>query len=481
MSAYQGLISAHHIGGRDGSGTFKPVPRFAGDIHHVFYEADTDCTDQIERANQQEQVTVLPLCIGKAKGKREFNIDYDPFMSSLLEIDKDYSDYTLFTLDPIKGPMDYLIGDTGRTMEKRLLEMISLDDLYGAGSSPAPLPDFLSMDTQGGEYEILEGALQTLQSSVLAVRLEVEFQPIYKDQKLFGDLYGFMQSKGFRFVKFLEIHEMHPSREPLGLRAAGFDTFGEALFFREPQMLLAEADQAARYLKLLKLTFIAICFEQLAFALTCLRQLGPVPAELVSCLEGRTYAAFLAGLVERVEAHPKSFPPLFSQCYSFEQSRKRFDLDHGFATIEDGLAEMVTHLRRDVAERGGARLCVLPFGFHARKLLDLPDSGGAPLTFFDNSYEKHRASGFEVVSPEALGKDDYVLVLSPSYGPQLEEQVCRVRGEQPHRILNLDDLKTGRRAFDKQFQKTEVEVFLEEQGFEDLACRLYKTRIEQSR
>jgi FkbM family methyltransferase len=56
--------------------------------------------------------------------------------------------------------------------------------------------DYLKIDTQGSELDILEGAVETLQSTSL-VELEVEFSPIYQIQPLFADVDMFMRDKGF--------------------------------------------------------------------------------------------------------------------------------------------------------------------------------------------------------------------------------------------------------------------------------------------
>jgi hypothetical protein len=40
--------------------------------------------------------------------------------------------------------------------------------------------NFLTLDVEGAEYDALCGALDALRSSVLAVRAEVVFTPVYK-------------------------------------------------------------------------------------------------------------------------------------------------------------------------------------------------------------------------------------------------------------------------------------------------------------
>ncbi len=475
-----GLIALHHIGGRGGTGTAQVPAAFAGDVCQVFYEADADCQQQIAAASQRAlQSVVLPLCVGERDGRAAFHLDYDPFMSSLFELDPAFADYTLFLVDPLKGAMDYRFGDSGQVVETRELEVVTLDTLYGTGEGPAPAPDVLSMDTQGSEYEILCGALKTLDRSVLALRLEVAFRPIYQGQKLFGDLCQLLASHGFQFVKILEVFEMYPYRDPVGLRAGTFDAFGEALFFRAPEALAREADPAIRYLKRLKLALIALLHDQLGYALHCLRELGPRPETLVASLSDRAYPAFLEGLAQRAAAHPRTFPPLFSECYSVAESMARFDGD--FPTMEGRFGEVLAKLRHDVAVLGGDRLCLLPFGLYARKALDWPtEPGMVPLAFFDNGFARHQGSGFTVYDPAQLRPDDFVVILSQSYGVALERQLEGIRGAQPERTLSYRDLIAGRRAFKQASKATEVESWLRQHGFEALAKQVEEQRLAQT-
>lgn len=475
------MIATHHIGGRGGTGIAQVPAPFAQDIQQVYYEADADCTQQIATANANEsQLIVLPQCISQRSGRGEFHMDYDPFMSSLYQLDPAYGDYTLFTVDPVKGAMDYCFADTGRTMETRELDMVSLDDLYGGEQPPALAPDFLSMDTQGSEYEILLGASQTLARSVLALRLEVAFQPIYQNQKLFGDLCQLLTSQGFQFIKMLEVYEMHATREPLGLRAGSVDAFGEALFFRTPRALEQAPDPQTRYLRYLKMAFIALVQGQLEYALTCLRSLGTQPAEIAHGLAERAYPAFLQGLASRAEAHPRKFPPRYTEVYTYAESMARFEADT-LPNLEKHIERLVAQLRKEVAKTGGERLCVLPFGLYARQMVDLPpEPAMAKLAFYDNSYRNHRQSGLPVDDPEQIGPDDFVIILSQSHGPAIEQQIKRIRGARPGRTLTYKDLIAGRQTFRQESGYTEVETWLGQHRFEILAQRVRQLRIEQT-
>lgn len=57
--------------------------------------------------------------------------------------------------------------------------------------------DFIKLDTQGAEFEILQGATRALDESVFGVVAESWTVEVHKGQKLTGDILNFMQAKGF--------------------------------------------------------------------------------------------------------------------------------------------------------------------------------------------------------------------------------------------------------------------------------------------
>lgn len=70
-------------------------------------------------------------------------------------------------------------------------------------------PDYVKIDTQGSELEILSGG-QALVEDVLMAEIEVEFAPIYEEQPLFSDVDAFMRSKGFILQDLGNILYMKP-------------------------------------------------------------------------------------------------------------------------------------------------------------------------------------------------------------------------------------------------------------------------------
>ena len=97
-----------------------------------------------------------------------------------------------------------VIGQYGGMLE--LMEVVEtqqiatrrLDDIEEARQT-----DFLKLDVQGAELDILEHATETLMH-VDIIQIEVCFVHLYQDQPLFADIDSFLRKQGFDFHTFLK-------------------------------------------------------------------------------------------------------------------------------------------------------------------------------------------------------------------------------------------------------------------------------------
>lgn len=113
---------------------------------------------------------------------------------------------------------------------------ISLDEaIFSRDADQSNQGEFIKLDTQGTEYEILRGARRTLTERTVALLVEVEFCEIYKDQKLFSDIDLFLREFGFSFYSFTKYY--YRSRKVFDKRR----TFGrerlmcaDAVFLKDP-------------------------------------------------------------------------------------------------------------------------------------------------------------------------------------------------------------------------------------------------------
>lgn len=66
--------------------------------------------------------------------------------------------------------------------------------------------EIMKLDTQGTEFEILQGASRTLDERTVAIVTEVAFCELYKGQKLFSDVELLLRQHGFSFYGFSKLH-----------------------------------------------------------------------------------------------------------------------------------------------------------------------------------------------------------------------------------------------------------------------------------
>jgi hypothetical protein len=227
-------------------------------------------------------------------------------------------------------------------MENRQVEVSTLDHIFELHQVPAPLPDFLSIDAQGSAYEILEGAKNVLHTNVLALAIEVEFHPIYEDQKLFGDIATFLSDQGFDFVTFLDMTSYSPFRYPIGLRGEGFNSVANAFFIKRINEV-GNGDNYKKIIMLYKLAFISIMFDQFEYGLQCLHVLRELNDHRSTAgeLSSLSYYTFLRELETQVEKMPSRFPETFMAKYSFRESKERFEKKNRDSGIITKLKEFV--------------------------------------------------------------------------------------------------------------------------------------------
>src|SRR5262245_11717796 len=316
MREIEDRIIAHHVGGMGFGVARNAPPMLARDIVDVLYEADDKCALEMIAQNTNENFHVLPHCLGLEDRAGKLYITNNPYASSNLKPNPEYDTYycevTLAgEIDGISvqdARYDAVYGNENKVVEVRDVMIHALDTLVRNGRVPGNLmPDFLSLDTQGSELDILRGAEATLHDHCVALATEIEFHPMYEGQALFSGIFDFALSHGFYFVGFTYLQEISPKRMPIGARAKGFLAFGDALFLRRIDSVKSIARSSdEQHLMLLKLAFIALNFGYLEYALLVLEaaeQARPDPA-LRRRLMGRDCYRLLYELSRGAKALP---------------------------------------------------------------------------------------------------------------------------------------------------------------------------------
>jgi FkbM family methyltransferase len=115
------------------------------------------------------------------------------------------------------------------------LKTKTLDSLIFSNLTRHRWGELMKLDTQGTEYEILEGSIKTLADRTVAIITEVSFCELYRGQKLFSEVEVFMRSQGFSFYGFPKIHNR--SCKLLDKHAhitAERALYADAIFFKDP-------------------------------------------------------------------------------------------------------------------------------------------------------------------------------------------------------------------------------------------------------
>jgi methyltransferase, FkbM family len=318
-----GKISIHHIGGRSGSREFPILDLFERDFINVLYDADVECIEQIKEYNEnlESELYVLPYCVGNNNEIAELNIMYDPYSSSLRELNDEYKNFYIHS----RG-VDYIFSDTVSIIEKRKVDLVTLDWII-ENNTNIPKPDFISMDTQGTEYEIIQGGMKTIKENVVGLVLECGFHEIYKDQKLFGEITKILSDNGFYFVKFMNLETASPYRAPIELRGEGFNTGCDALFLRKiSNIQKLEKEDIVKRTMLQKLAFISIVFNQYEYGIQCLNSIKLQNCKNIFRLdeEKYEYITFLEKLEVIMKNLSDNYPKTFTSEFTIEQSKARF-------------------------------------------------------------------------------------------------------------------------------------------------------------
>jgi FkbM family methyltransferase len=88
------------------------------------------------------------------------------------------------------------LGEVTRVVREFSIETHRLDDIPELAAV-----DYIKLDVQGAECDVIEGAARTL-ASTLVVHTEVEFVPLYIGQPLFAEVDQALRRKGFCFHRF---------------------------------------------------------------------------------------------------------------------------------------------------------------------------------------------------------------------------------------------------------------------------------------
>ena len=194
----------------------------------VGFEPDAEEVERLcDHYGDRPTVRIEAQALGASAGPATLHVTREPGSSSLYP-----------PLDDVIDRHPRLEMQRGVQVEQ--IELVTLDGW--CDEHDFDRVDLVKLDTQGSELDILRGA-QRILDTVDIVQTEVEFNPMYEGQPLFGDVDRFLRDRGFVLwhLENLAHHRQHGAR--IALRPAHhlYD-FDEVRFtHRSGQLFWADA------------------------------------------------------------------------------------------------------------------------------------------------------------------------------------------------------------------------------------------------
>jgi FkbM family methyltransferase len=188
-----------------------------GVAHVVGFEPLEEAAAQ--RARRESGTVMLNYFVGDG-GTRTFHINKFDATSSLYQTNFDLLD----RFESLSA-----MCTTVRTMP---VVTTRLDDVAEIADC-----DFLKIDVQGGELDVLKGAAAVLDKTV-AIHCEVEFSHVYKEQPLFGEVDALLREAGFELIDIVSAGYATAKGLPRPMARSRL-LWGEAIYFKTPKRLQA--------------------------------------------------------------------------------------------------------------------------------------------------------------------------------------------------------------------------------------------------
>jgi FkbM family methyltransferase len=180
----------------------------------------------------------FPVAVSKESGEVQFHRTQNLNCSSFFVPNHEFLDRFI------------QVGEFFRIVETVPVKVIALDE-YLRQQTILDI-DFIELDTQGSELDILKGAKDFLSSNILGVRVEVEFSAMYYNQPLFADVDSYLREFGFMLFD-LDRYHLRRKTAPVNVFSREQIVWGQALYFKDWKI----APQPFAKQKLCKLALIA--------------------------------------------------------------------------------------------------------------------------------------------------------------------------------------------------------------------------------
>lgn len=180
------IVGSRKISSKDDYGA-SPWSIFAPNLTIYGFDADAEACEAAEAKLASQQINWtekhIPIALSKSVGESTLYVTKGVHCSSLYTPNEFYIKRFHGMQHGFK--LDYTMKVQTTSLdtfcqEKRIEEI-----------------DFLQVDVQGSDFNVLQGASEMLKRSVLGIEVEVEFSHLYVNQPLFSDIDVYLRKNGF--------------------------------------------------------------------------------------------------------------------------------------------------------------------------------------------------------------------------------------------------------------------------------------------
>lgn len=214
--------------------------------------------------HKNDSSVYFPVALGKEFGEVKFYRTQNPNCSSMFVPNQEFLDHFV------------QVGDFFRIIETISVKVVNLD-VYLPQQNINDI-DFVELDAQGAELDILNGAQNFLKDSIIGMKIEVEFAHMYQNQPLFADVDSRLRESGFVLFSLERFHLRRKSC-PSDIDSREQIVWGQALYLRDYRSI---PSNISRKQKLSKLAMVASYHGLHGYALETVNYLMQQAGLLVS-------------------------------------------------------------------------------------------------------------------------------------------------------------------------------------------------------
>jgi FkbM family methyltransferase len=277
--------------------------RYDAPMRYLAFEPDADEAARLRgagRGGPHMNYEVFEVALDRQSGVRDFYLLRHRGLSSFLK--PDLNSECFRHLKPGQAEIDRVIPIETERLDA-VFERLDL------------IPDFIKIDTEGTEQDVLEGGAALLSKGVLGIRLSCNFQPCFIGQRLFSESHEYLLKQGYILLNLDYKGYGYPRlglfRKPDPMENEDFRygilVAADAVWIRHPNALPDVFQGSALAIAILKLAYFCLLNNAPDLAVDLLREAaaaGRLTAEVKGLRLARTLQIQVAQFLGRWRTVP---------------------------------------------------------------------------------------------------------------------------------------------------------------------------------